>query len=207
MEAKWKFTRWIGSVLAAPSTAPVAEYRIERGKRGTAILRSGTLSFTGYGTTGGFVGSTSATSGMVEGDLSNARGWVEAPVATLSTRNELRDRDMRGALEAERYPIIRFDLWRVEVLLDEDTGDESVAVTLRGGLDIHGVTRVLELPAIISFDDHSIHVTSAFPLDVETFGIGSLTRLFGLFRMKREIEVTVDLHFMRLNANGPLTVE
>lgn len=207
MEAKWKFTRWIGSVLAPPSTATVAEYHIERGKPGTAILRAGTLSFTGYSTTGGFVGSTSATSGMVEGELSNARGWVEAPVATLSTRNELRDRDMRGALEAERYPIMRFDLWRVEVLLDADTGDESVAVTLRGGLDIHGITRVVDLPAVISFDDQSIHVTSAFPLDVENFGISGLTRLFGLLRMRREIEVRLDLVFMRLNANGPLTVE
>jgi len=205
MEARWKFTHWIGSVLAPPAV-PVAEYRIDRGKPGTAILRSGTLSFTAHSTTGGFVGSTNATSGMVEGELSNARGWVEAPVATLSTRNELRDRDMRNALESERYPILRFDLWRVQVLLDEDTGDESVAVTLRGGLDIHGVTRVVELPAIISFDDESIHVTSAFPLDVEAHGIEGLTRMFGLLRMQKEIEVRLDLTFMRLNTNGPLRV-
>jgi polyisoprenoid-binding protein YceI len=207
MEAKWKFTRWIGSVLASPSSIPVAQYRIERGKPGTAILRSGTLSFTSHSTTGGFVGSTSATSGMVEGELSNARGWVEAPVATLSTRNELRDRDMRAALEAERYPLMRFDLARVEVLLDVDTGDETVAVTLHGALLIHGVKRTVDLPAIISFDDESIHLTSAFPLDVESYGIRGLTRLFGLLRMRREIEVRLDLVFMRLNANGPLTVE
>jgi polyisoprenoid-binding protein YceI len=153
MEVKGKFSRWIGSVFAQPISAPTPGYRAERTKGATAILRSGTLSFTGYTTTGGFVGSTSAASGMVEGDLSTARGWVEAPVATLNTRNELRDRDMRVALEVQRYPLMRFELARVETLLDVDTGDDTVAVELHGALMIHGVTRAVNLPAVVSFDE------------------------------------------------------
>src|SRR6476661_6014578 len=62
-----------------------------------AVLKSGTLSFTGHSTLGEFVGSTTAVSGGVTGnaELANARGWVEAPVTTLSTGNGLRDRDLR----------------------------------------------------------------------------------------------------------------
>jgi hypothetical protein len=207
MDKNWKFTRWIGSVLAP--TAPFS--RLDRGgapqPMATAILRSGTLSFTGYTTLGGFVGSTTATSGMVEGGLPDARGWVEAPVATLTTRSELRDRDMRAALDAERFPTMRFELARVELLLDTDTGDDAIAVVLHGALTIHGVTRIVELPAMFSFDDESIHLASAFPLDVESYRITGLTRLFGLLRMHRQIEVRLDLQFTRLHATTPLRIE
>ena len=62
-----------------------------------AVLRSGTLSFTGHSTVGDFVGTTTTVSGGVTGnaELANARGWVEAPITTLSTGNGLRDRDLR----------------------------------------------------------------------------------------------------------------
>ena len=207
MDTNWKFTRWFGSVLAP--TAPFS--RLDRGGApqplATAILHYGTLSFTAYSTTGGFVGATTAASGMVEGGLASARGWVEVPVATLTTRSELRDRDMRAALDADRHPTMRFDLARVAIELDTDTGDDSVAIELHGGLTIHGVTRIVRLPAIVSFDDESIHLTSAFALDVEEYGIRGLTRLFGLLRMRREIEVRLDLLFTRLNANAPLRLE
>src|SRR3954469_6271607 len=118
MAANKNFSRWIGSVFAARRSEPAAGYHSERAAAALAVLRSATLSFTGYSTTGGFVGSTKTASGLVEGELSTARGWVETPVATLTTRNAFRDRDMRTALEAERYPLMRFDLERVETLLD-----------------------------------------------------------------------------------------
>ena len=207
MDTRWKFSRWFGSVLAPAAALPAPMRGVDRSRAVVAILRYGTLSFTGYSTTGGFVGSTTAASGMVEGDLREARGWVEAPTASLSTRNQLRDRDMRIALDVETHPTMRFDLAHVDVLLDTDTGEEAVAVELQGSLSIHGVTRRVALPAIISFDDESIHVTSAFPLDVEAYRIGGLTRLFGLLRMQRHVEVRLDLLFTRLNGNGPVPRE
>jgi len=207
MEAQSKFSRWLGSVLAPSRSLPTPGRAVERPQPAVAILRHGTLGFTCFSTMGGFVGSTTAASGMVEGDLRNARGWVEAPVATLSTRSRLRDRDMRAALEVDRYPTMRFDLARVDVLLDIETDDASVAVELHGRFSIHGVTRVVALPAIVSFDDESIHLISAFPLDVEEYRIGGLTRLYGLLRMQKQIEVRLDLLFTRLNGNGPILIE
>lgn len=207
MDNRWKFSRWFGSVLAPAPSSFTLPRGTDRPPSTVAILRYGTLSFTASTTTGGFVGSTEAASGMVEGGLASAHGWVEALVASFATGSELRDRDMRRALEAEQYPTMRFDLARVEVLLDADDRDDSVPVDLHGSLTIHGVSRLVRIPAIIAFDDESIRLASSFPLDVEEYRIGGLTRLFGLLRMHRRIEVHLELLFTRLNANGPFRIE
>src|SRR5580765_241188 len=77
-----------------------------------ALLQSGTLSFTGHSTFGDFVGTTTAVRGSVSGsgDVASSRGWVEATVASLSTRNSRRDSDLRSSMEVEKYPTMRFDL-------------------------------------------------------------------------------------------------
>ena len=203
MQTNWRFTHWVGSVFAQTNGSS----RIGGGENIQpaikAILRRGTLSFTAHGSMGAFVGSTITAAGMVEGDITSARGWVEAPVAMLTTRNALRDRDMRAALEAAIHPVMRFDLIRVEVLSDDTVGDTFV-VGLHGTLTIRGVKRVVYLPATVAIDTHAIRVEAAFPLDLEAYRIGNLSRMFGLLRLKREIEVRLDLQFTRLRANDPL---
>src|SRR5436190_1553211 len=70
----------------------------------TAVLQSATLSFSGHATVGSFIGTTHTATGAVTGDLSGARGWVEAQVATLVTHNDRRDRDLRASMEVTKYP-------------------------------------------------------------------------------------------------------
>ena len=40
------------------------------------------------------------------------------------------------------------------------------------------------------------HVTSRFPIDLVDYQISGLTKMFGLLRMEREVDVRVDLRFM-----------
>lgn len=161
-----------------------------------AVLRSGTLRFVGHSTIGDFVGTTTAVSGVVIGssDVTSARGWVSAPVATLSTRNALRDRDLRAAMQVAKYPTIRFDLEGVTLSSPEPA--DTVRAVLRGSLSIHGVAQDLTLPATLVSLADTIHVTGTFPLDLADYGIGGLTRLFGTLRMHRNIEVSLDLRFV-----------
>ena len=160
-------------------------------------LLSGTLSFLGHSTVGDFVGSTSQVSGAVVGDASGARGWIEAPVATLDTHNEHRDRDLRAVMAVDKYPTMRFDLDSAMTRASGQYLDDTFDVQLYGRLAIHGVTRAIELPAAVSRRGDTLHVSAAFPLDVTDYHIGGLTKLFGLLRMRRQIEVRVDLRFVR----------
>ena len=83
-----------GMLLALPVQV-MAQSSIASGE-----VRSGTLSFDGRATVGNFVGTTSTVTGAMTGgaDLSAVQGWVEAPVNTLKTRNNHRDRDLNKSI-------------------------------------------------------------------------------------------------------------
>jgi polyisoprenoid-binding protein YceI len=172
--------------LAPPVTWPAPD----------AVLRSGTLSFVGHSTVGTFVGTTAAVSGVVIGssDVQTARGWVSAPVATISTRNALRDRDLRATMQVAKYPTIRFDLDGVR--LSSPAPADTVRAVLHGSLSIHGVVRDVTVPATLVSLADTIHVAGTFPLDLADYGIRGLTRLLGTLRMHRNIEVSLDLRFV-----------
>jgi len=161
-------------------------------------VKTGTLSFDGHGTPGDFVGSTSTVSGeMTGGDsLGAVRGWVEAPVKTLTTQNGRRDRDLNKSLESDKYHTIRFDLGGVSTAAG--TAD-SVPVTLRGTLAIHGVTRDVSLPGYVRREGQDVRVRSDFPLNLKDYKIGGLSKALGLLKMDEHITVHVDVSF----APGP----
>jgi polyisoprenoid-binding protein YceI len=188
--------RFLRLALSALGVVSAGTYAQPKPPAQRATLRSGTLSFLGRATVGDFVGSTSSVKGAAAGDLSNAHGWVEAPVATLGTGNAHRDRDLRSAMDVDTYPTMRFDLVSTTALAWAHAAADTVTLLLHGNLTIHGVTRMVDLPAVASRIADTIHVTTAFPLDLADYRIEGLTKLFGILRMERRIDVQVDLWFV-----------
>lgn len=163
-----------------------------------AVLQSGTLSFSAHATVGDFTGSTATVRGAVTGDLQEARGWVEAPVATLATQNDHRDRDLRASMEVEKYPTMRFVLARAT-----SASADGAGTSLHGTLTIHGVARDVDLPATVERNGDTIHVSSVFPLDLRDYRVGGLKKMLGLLRMDPRIEVHVDLRFLATSSVKP----
>jgi polyisoprenoid-binding protein YceI len=161
-----------------------------------AVLRSGTLSFTGHSTVGDFVGTTTAVDGGVAGnaELANARGWVEASVIGLSTGNRLRDRDLRATMDVDKFPTMRFELAGVSVESPASPSD-TVAGTLRGALTIHGVSRDVSIPSTLIAAGDTIDVSGAFQVDLADYNVGGLTKLFGTLRVRRDIDVRFRVRF------------
>ena len=188
---------WLRLVLMTTLLVPSSAVAQDAAPDVRSELLSGTLSFLGHATVGDFVGSTSQVLGELTGDLASARGWVEAPVATLDTHNERRDRDLRASMEVDRYPTMRFDLDSAVTVSSHQHAGERFDVLLHGRLAIHGVTRVVELPAAVSRRGDTLHVNAVFPLDVTAYRVGGLKKLFGILRMRRQIEVRADLRFVR----------
>src|SRR5215207_9869922 len=193
-----KGVRRIGPRVAIALTAlatVTADSHAQRAVPG-AVLRAGTLSFVGHSTIGDFVGTTASVAGAVVSgtDLAAARGWAEAPVATLRTGNARRDRDLRAALQSDTYPTIRFDV--TEVRAAAATPADSASATLRGVLMIHGVVRDVEVPATLVRRADTVRVTSAFPLHLRDYRIGGLHKLFGLLRVRDDVQIHADLRFV-----------
>jgi len=159
----------------------------------SGTVAEGTLSFDGRASAGDFTGTTSSVTGEMKGGgaLDAVRGWVEAPVATLKTGNDRRDRDLNKSMESDKYPAMRFDLDGVAA---GGTGD-SVPATLKGRLTIHGVERAVELPASVVLGADNVRVHSDFPLNLKDYKIGGLTKLMGMLRMYEDIKVHVDVTF------------
>ena len=190
--------RYVRLALTACATVPMVAYAQEPSVVQSARLLSGTLSFVGHSTVGDFTGVTTSISAQVTGDLASPRGWVEAPVASLNTRNRLRDRDLRASMEVERYPVMTYTFSGATPDTSSPARRDTTVLLLHGQLTIHGVTRVVDVPLSTSRSGNTIHVAGDFPLDLVDYGIGGLVKAFGLLRMQRQIEVRVDLHFLRV---------
>jgi polyisoprenoid-binding protein YceI len=173
--------------LAAPLLPAFAQARWP-----DAPIRSGRLSFDGKSTLGDFTGITDSVLGhMTGGALREVRGWVEAPVRTLKTGNNRRDRDLVKTMEADIYPTIRFVLEGVEPQSPEA---DSMSVQLTGQFVIHGVSRSQRIAAQIRRTEAGIRVTATFPMNLNDYRISNLTR-FLVFRMNPDIVVHVELVF------------
>ena len=157
-------------------------------------MREGTLSFDGRATAGAFTGTTTTVTGEMTGGggLSGVRGWVEAPVNTLKTGNNRRDRDLNKSMESEKYPTIRFELTGVTAA---EPQNDSTPVTLQGRFVIHGVTREASLPANVTLGPDGVRVRGTTPLNLKDYEIGGLTKMLGMLKMHEEIVVHVDLVF------------
>ena len=184
-----------GAALISPTAYAQGTRQIPNGQ-----LVSGTLSFDGHATAGDFVGKTTTVSGQVRGasELKGVSGWVEAPVRSLKTGNDRRDRDLNKSMESEKYPVLRFDLARVAA---EGGSPDSLTVTLHGKLTLHGVAREVELPAAVQFTSSDARVRTTFPLNLKDYHIGGLSKMLGMLKMYEDIEVHADLHF-RLDGKG-----
>ena len=141
------------------------------------------------------MGTTTTVSGEMIGgpDLSSVRGWVEAPVRTLKTGNDHRDRDLNKSMETDKYPTMRFEL--TSLAPGQSSGD-SIPITLGGNLLLHGVKRPVELPGWVRLGNNQAHLHSNFPLNVKDYKVGGLSKFFGLFKMNPNITVHVNLTFL-----------
>ena len=180
---------------------PLAAQTPEERSVPDAVVREGTLSFDGRATAGNFTGTTTTVAGELKGGrLTDARGWVEAPVATLATGNQRRDRDLNKSMESDTYPTIRFDL--TGVTASAPLGD-SVNAELHGQFIIHGVTREATIPASVVFRGQNTRLRGETPLNLKDYRIGGLSKALGMLKMNEEILVHLDVTFESSTAPTP----
>jgi polyisoprenoid-binding protein YceI len=123
--------------------------------------------------------------------LESVRGQALVNVAEIQTGNGARDGHLREAMEADTYPVIRFDLVGVEP--GATTADTS-PVTLEGTLTLHGVTRSVSARGTVVRSPGGTQVTADFPVDMRDYGIKPPVRAL-LLRVAPDVVVTARLSF------------
>lgn len=177
----------VGAVLGpvpSPAQTPIAPGKVT----------AGTLSFDGHASVGDFVGTTGTVTGEMSGgdSLASISGWVEAPVNTLKTGKDKRDRDMNKSMESDQFPMIRYEL--DSVTPGAMTGDTTV-VTMHGKFVIHGVTRPADLAGKLLLTQSEAHVWAGAPMNLKDYRIGGLSKALGILKMHENIEVHIDVTF------------
>lgn len=190
---------WVALLLAAPGGMVHAQRAIPN-----SVTAEGRLGFDGYATPGPWSAWTDSVSGYVTGgaNVEEVRGWVEFPAATLDSDNGRRDKDMRKSLETDKYPVIRFDLTGVR---EEEAFGDSSRVLLQGTFDLHGVQREVTMEAMVGFEGSRIRLWTDFPLNLEDYDIGGLSKMMGMLKMNKKITVHVDVVFEPDSGGGDST--
>jgi polyisoprenoid-binding protein YceI len=176
----------LGALLApAPARAQAVE---------AAPLRTGEVSFAMRATkVNDFIGHAPVARAEFHGtDLAHVTGVVEVRVADMHTGIGLRDTHMRHAMNADSFPLVRFELAAVDV--GAAHGD-TTTVTFQGQLTIHGVTRTIRAPGYVVPRSAGVDVFASFPVDMREYGIEPPTRFFGAIRVAPVTTLGVQLSF------------
>jgi polyisoprenoid-binding protein YceI len=98
---------------------------------------------------------------------------------------------MLQTVDAEQFPVIRFDVTGVRPEVDSVTGT----------LALHGVTRQIVWPIRVLLGTDSVTVAADFPVDMREYGIKPPVR-FVIARMGAVVQVHVRLVFQKNQTRG-----
>ena len=139
------------------------------------------VAFDAHATLHNFTGRSRPVDGTVEGIPTaleaSGSGFVTVKAASLTTGNDLRDRNMRAMLAVDRYPEIRFILDQAKID-GPPKDDHTVTLLISGQLRVRDVTRSLRLPVTISVQPDRLIVTGRFPLTFTEVGLTPPSFLF-----------------------------
>ena len=96
-------------------------------------------------------------------------------------------------LESAKYPAISFVSTRVS---GQVSGGEF-AVRITGNLDLHGVTREIEIPARVTISGDTLRAQGSFVIDRKDFKVNATDAFHGLVRVKRHIKIVFDVIAVR----------
>ena len=154
---------------------------LAQGIPSAAKLASAEIWFDARASVADFQGRTTVATGTLD--------WVEVRWADIDTKNGTRNRHMLKTVDAEHFPVIRFDV----------TGLRPAADSVAGRLSLHGVTRDVVWPVSVRLGADSVTVAADFPVDMRDYGIKPPVK-FVIARMGPVVVVHVRLVFVRVRA-------
>lgn len=110
------------------------------------------------------------------------QGHVEVPVRSIVSGNRLNDAEMLRRAEAQRYPVLTFDVTGVE---HDGDGRYRGTVTVTA----HGRTRSQQVPFQLALDGDRLDLRGEHTFDMRDFGLQP-PRIFTL-RVEPEVRVSV----------------
>lgn len=91
-------------------------------------------------------------------------------------------------LHPDRYPDITFQSTNVTV---KDSGRREVKID--GNLTLHGVTKRITIPAVVTLSGDTLRAVGEFSIDRDDFGVKATSAFHGLVRVRNKVKFEFDI--------------
>lgn len=91
-------------------------------------------------------------------------------------------------LHPDRYPDITFQSTNVTV---KDPGRHEVKID--GNLTLHGVTKRITIPAVVTLSGDTLRAVGEFSIDRDDFGVKATSAFHGLVRVRNKVKFEFDI--------------
>lgn len=191
------------TVPTAPA-APVAPAPVPvTASEGAPLVATGTVRFEAAKVTRAHIGNFGDWSGSLRMNGDTLAGVeVEVRMASIETDvakldHHLKSDDFFGV---EAFPVARFVSTEVRAGAPPDNKLADANATVVGDLTIHGVTKRLEVPAVVTVAGDEVHARTEFSIDRHDFGVSYPGKPDDLIRAG--VVLRVDLAATRAGATG-----
>ena len=104
-------------------------------------------------------------------------------------QKEIINRELREiVLHPDRYPDITFQSTNVTV---KDSGRREVKID--GDLTLHGVTKRITIPAVVTLSGDTLRAIGEFSIDRDDFGVKATSAFHGLVRVRNKVKFEFDI--------------
>lgn len=104
-------------------------------------------------------------------------------------QKEIINKELREiVLHPDRYPDITFQSSSVTV---KDPGRHEVKID--GNLTLHGVTKRITIPAVVTLSGDTLRAVGEFSIDRDDFGVKATSAFHGLVRVRNKVKFEFDI--------------
>jgi polyisoprenoid-binding protein YceI len=111
------------------------------------------------------------------------------PVFTQQQKDIINKEVNELVLETAKYPEISFQSTRVT----GGSKNGKIEVLITGNLNLHGVTKPIEIPATVTLEGNNLRAVGEFDIDRDDFGVEATSAFHGLVRVKNNIKFVFDI--------------
>jgi polyisoprenoid-binding protein YceI len=111
------------------------------------------------------------------------------PVFTPEQKTIIKKELDELVLESAKYPEITFRSTDVKGTLVGGKFD----VRIRGDLNLHGVTRQITIPAVVTVEGDTLRAVGEFEIDRKDFNVNATTAFHGLVRVQHDVKFEFDI--------------
>ena len=106
-------------------------------------------------------------------------------------------------LESEKYPVIKFKSTKITGTIDNGRFEVMVG----GDITLHGVTRPIDIPAMVSLEGDTLRAVGKFAINRSDFNVKATSAFHGLVRVKNKLRFTFDIVAERSSATSSIQNE